>query len=279
MNLRRATSLTALISFLVLVLNSVVLYVVPEGRVAYWADWHLWGLTKPDWGAQHVVVGCLFLAAMGLHICYNGRVLLVYLKNRARKVKVFTAEFNLAVALTAVCVAGAQAPFPPFSWLLDLSAQFKDAAEATYGAPPYGHAELSSLQTLAKRTDLDLAASLDRLRAAGVTFESAEQTVQEVAKANGLPPSRVYQAMVPPAPRGGPVPMPAAPVSGTGKKTIRQLCETYGLDLSAALRHLADKHIPATPEMTLKEVGAASGRAPDEVYAVLRETAPGAPAE
>ncbi|RLB96386.1 MAG: hypothetical protein DRH90_24660 [Deltaproteobacteria bacterium] len=50
MNMKKITSLTSLISFLVLLLNSVVLYIVPHGRVANWADWRLWGLSKTDWG-------------------------------------------------------------------------------------------------------------------------------------------------------------------------------------------------------------------------------------
>ena len=48
MKIRKITSLTALISFIFLVLTSVVLYIVPQGRVAYWSDWHLWGLTKTE---------------------------------------------------------------------------------------------------------------------------------------------------------------------------------------------------------------------------------------
>ena len=46
MNIRKITSMTMLVSFVLLLVNSVILYVVPEGRVAYWADWHMGGLTK-----------------------------------------------------------------------------------------------------------------------------------------------------------------------------------------------------------------------------------------
>ncbi|MGD8661539.1 MAG: DUF4405 domain-containing protein [Desulfobacterales bacterium] len=41
MNIRRITSLTALLSFVLLTITVVVLYIVPQGRVAYRADWHL----------------------------------------------------------------------------------------------------------------------------------------------------------------------------------------------------------------------------------------------
>jgi hypothetical protein len=71
MKIRKITSLTASVSFLLLILNSVVLYIVPQGRVAYWSDWRLWGLTKTEWGNQHIIIGILFLLALFLHIYYN----------------------------------------------------------------------------------------------------------------------------------------------------------------------------------------------------------------
>jgi hypothetical protein len=40
-NIRRIKSLTALLSFILLTITVVVLYIEPQGRVAYWADWHL----------------------------------------------------------------------------------------------------------------------------------------------------------------------------------------------------------------------------------------------
>ena len=46
MKLKRITSLTIMLAFLVMVLTGIVLYIVPQGRVAYWADWRLLGLSK-----------------------------------------------------------------------------------------------------------------------------------------------------------------------------------------------------------------------------------------
>lgn len=41
MNLRKVISLTMLLSFALCILTSIVLYVVPEGRISYWAEWRL----------------------------------------------------------------------------------------------------------------------------------------------------------------------------------------------------------------------------------------------
>jgi hypothetical protein len=82
MNIRRNTSLTAFLSFFFILLTSVVLYIVPQGRMAYWADWHLWSLSKDQWGAIHINVGFLFLLTLLLHIYYNWKPITLYLQNR-----------------------------------------------------------------------------------------------------------------------------------------------------------------------------------------------------
>ena len=100
MKMRKITSLTAALSFLLMVLTSIILYIVPQGRVAYWADWRLWGLSKTDWGNIHINLGFLFLISLTLHIYYNWKPITSYLKNKARQMKVFTPDFNVALVVT-----------------------------------------------------------------------------------------------------------------------------------------------------------------------------------
>ena len=76
MKIRKIASLTAALSFIVMLLTSIILYIVPQGRIAYWADWRLWGLTKEQWGNIHINTGILFLTALGFHIYYNWKPIL-----------------------------------------------------------------------------------------------------------------------------------------------------------------------------------------------------------
>ena len=146
MKLRKITSLSALVSFLMLVASSIVLYLSPQGRVAYWADWRLWGLSRTEWANIHLNLGLLLLLTTAVHIYYNWKPITSYLKNKARQVKVFTAEFNLALAITAAFILGTYFLAPPFSWVLDGADALKAAAARKYGEPPYGHAELTPLE-------------------------------------------------------------------------------------------------------------------------------------
>ena len=103
MSVRRITSLTMLITLVLGILTSAVLYIAPHGRVAYWADWRLWGLSKTQWTDLHLTLGILLVLAGIVHTVYNWGPITAYLKNRARRVRVFTADFNVAQLYPTCC--------------------------------------------------------------------------------------------------------------------------------------------------------------------------------
>ena len=146
MNIRKVTSMTMLVSFIFLVMTSILLYIVPHGRVAYWSDWHLWGLTKGEWGNLHINLGFLFLFAGLFHIFYNWSPIKSYMKNKSRELRVFTPSFNVALLLSVVVGVGTYLEIPPMSTVINFSESIKDRASEKYGEPLYGHAELSSLK-------------------------------------------------------------------------------------------------------------------------------------
>ena len=274
MNIRRTVSLTAAMAFVAMVLTSIVLYIVPQGRVAYWADWRLLGLTKTQWGAIHINMGLLFLLALGLHVYYNWKPLTQYLKDRARRWKVFTPEFNLAAGLVAVLVVGTLAGWPPFATILAWQDDIKTAAAMKYGEPPYGHAELSTLKTFVRKTGVDLKAARAALAAAGYQVAGPDQTLQQMAAANGVSPQALFNAMTaaPPAAASSRT-MPALPLPGTGNLSLEEFSRRYGLDAGQLLQALAGQGLEARGDMTIKAIAAANQRSPSEIYDVLRTIA------
>ncbi|MCM0754579.1 DUF4405 domain-containing protein [Desulfovibrio aminophilus] len=268
--MRRIVSLTALLSLVLVLLTSVVLYIEPPGRVAYWSGWRLMGLSKEQWGAVHINTGVLFLAALCLHVWYNWTPLVSYLKDKARNLRFFTREFNWAAGITLAFVLGTLLGLPPFSTITDGNAWFQDRAARLYGEPPYGHAELSTLKTFASRVGLDLDTSLARLRAAGVFVTGPEETLQAVAERQGVTPRKLYTIMRPepaPAPAGV---LPEAPPPGTGNRNLADICQEYGLNIKEAGQRLADAGIASRPDQSLKEIARAANKAPDDIWAILR---------
>ncbi len=270
MNMRKITSLTMLISFVLELVTSVILYIVPQGRVAYWSDWRLWGLTKSQWGDLHINLGILFLLAAFLHLFYNWKPMIAYMKNKAKELKVFTADFNIALIVSVIVCLGTFFNIPPMSTVLDFSESIKDAAAKQYGEPPYGHAELSSLKLFARKTDLDLEAAKTLLNEAGIKGVDDQITLGELAKINQTTPKALFAIMNPALVKNdGEGSFPDSPPSGFGHKTLAEICSTYTLNIPTVIRDLAGKGITARPEQTFKEIAADNDTDPHALFEVL----------
>ncbi len=276
MKIRKITSLTASLSFVLVVLTSVILYIVPQGRVAYWADWHLLGLTKTDWGNIHINLGLLFLISLFLHIYYNWKALISYLKNKTKQVKVFTPDFNVALAITLFVAAGTYLMVPPLSWVMSLNDHFKDSGAEKYGEPPYGHAELSSLKTFADKMNLDLEKSMKLLNRAGYAVTDSAVTLVTISEQNEIPPQQVYEIIKPAAlttaePSKSDTALPESPRPGTGNLTLADFCTQYGLNNKWMVRELKKVSIQASEELTLKMIAEQNSLSPIDLYERIKD--------
>ena len=68
---RAFISLVLTFSALVMLVSGLVLYVMPEGRIAYWNDWRLLALDKEQWGAIHTLTSLLFGRITSYNVCYT----------------------------------------------------------------------------------------------------------------------------------------------------------------------------------------------------------------
>jgi len=271
-NLRKITSLTALLSFAVLVTSGVVLFLTPQGRVAYWSEWHLWGLTKEAWGSMHILLSLLFLVAGIVHIVLNWRPIVLYLRDRKERMRVVTPEFAASAVLTILFTVGPLLGWPPFRWVMDLNTYAKDQGSRTYGEPPYGHAEQSSLQAFAQKTGMDLEKAQTLLKARGIAFEGPQQRLQDIAKQNHLTPQQVYVAMMDAQiiqAAKGRLPEEVAP--GFGRKTLEDLCKEYGLELAKVRTILEGRKMKVKTDQPLRALAESNGTGPHELYAVIRD--------
>jgi hypothetical protein len=275
MNARKITSLTMLISFVPLALTSVILYIVPHGRVAYWADWHLWGLTKTQWGNLHINLGFLFLLAGLLHIFYNWAPMVAYMKNKSRELKIFTPAFNISFLLTLAVSIGTLMNIPPMSTVIDFGESIKEAAAEKYGEPPYGHAELSSLKLFARQTNLDLDKARELLTKAGITLTDDSQTILSISTANNLSPKELATIMAPAKKVIEPgTPFTDTPPAGFGRKTLAEICSEYHLDIPTITRKLGAKGIKEIKaDRTFKEIAEANNMDPHALFEVLHDAA------
>lgn len=269
--LRKITSLTSFLSFIITLITSVVLYVVPQGRVAYWADWHLLGLSKTQWGDIHITVGTLFVVVLLIHIFLNWKPIMAYMKNKAREFSFKTMPVIVSLVLTLFVVVGTLVHLPPMQQVLDFSASIKDAAVDTYGNPPYGHAELSPFNKFCGFLGYDAVEALAVLKKAGYGAEITLQTaVKDIAKSKGVSPQQMLNDIR--AGLGGDpfAALPATPPEGTGRLTLTDLSSSFGLPIDEVIAKLGDQSIQASPDMTMKDIANKNGMSPKEVYSALR---------
>ena len=293
MRVRRLVSLTAFVSFIFLSFTGVMLFFSPQGRVAYWSGWRLIGLSKEQYGALHTTFMVLFLVAGIWHIVLNWKPIVTYLRERTRKVKVFTPEFYAAVTLCLLFFAGTLLGLFPFQQLLNVGDLVKDYWENTSGSPPWGHAELSPLERFCRGMEdferlenrreviIDCGEALVALREAGIEVDNTSQQLIDIASANSTTPQVLAEIILSVARPGqrelddslreqsGPFVMP---YSGLGRLTMRQYAERYGADVAAVLSILRDKGIELDPDKRLREEADRFGTDPEGIIHLLNES-------
>ena len=264
---RAFTSLLVTGAFAVLGLTGVARGATPPGRVANWSGWTLAGLTKAEWQAVHMVFGFLFVAAGALHLFFNWKVLLNYLRSRATAGIPRKRELAWALGASIALVVLSIADVPPISAISQGREQLANSWAPQGGEPPVPHAELLTVAQVARTTGIPVEDAVARLTAAGFTADAAT-TLAAVADERGVTPSVVYAALS----RGrAPQPGAQAPSSGSGMgwKTVRQLADELGVAPETAQARLRTVGVDAGADETLRDIARRTGQHAPTLYATL----------
>jgi hypothetical protein len=296
MKVRRVVSLTVLLSFVFLALSGIMLFLSPQGRVAYWSGWTLFGLSKDEYSAIHTTFMTLFLVGGIWHIVLNWRPITGYLKDRSKKIRLFTPESSVALALTLLFLLGPLAGFFPFKQFLDAGEGIKAHWESVMGSPPWGHAEENSLRRFCRGMEdferlenrrsvvIDCDAALEALRSRGLAVEGLDQRMIEIAQANGTTPQAlaaiIIQVAEPVAEGAGgsadlaeiPQGRFVQPYSGLGRITLRGYAEEYGYELQELLQILSRADLAVDPDVRLRDEAARLDMAPEDIISALNQT-------
>lgn len=268
MSLRKTTSLTVLFSFVLLIVTSVVLFVMPHGRVAYWSSWECLGLEKEAWGALHTNLGLLFVVSGIIHTAINWTPMISYLKNKSKKMHVFTPDFNIALVITLFVTVCTVLELPPVYSIQVACEALKEKGSEKYGEPPYGHAELSSLKIFCQRMDLELKPALEKLAAAGIACESSQKTILEIAEVGNLTSQQVFE-LIKPTPNGKMTTIPP----GFGRYTLAEVCEMYALDQPQIISGMKFLGLKVSADQKIKAAAQANGKEPYDLFEIIKSLA------
>jgi len=265
MKLKKITSLVMLWAMIVMTFTGIMLFIAPPGRVAHWANWELLGISKELYGQLHTTFMVLFVVATILHLYYNWKPLLSYMKNQAKKLIIFTKEMIFATAITLIFIIGTVYEVAPFSSFLHFGEDIKESWEKDYVTAPYSHAELSSLESFCKKLKFDLEQSKVVLSKNNITFE-VSQSLAQIAKVNAISPQFIYQLLKKNFAKEG---EKSVELSGLGKKKIKDVAQTLGLSSEEFIAKLKSVGIEAHANDKFKEAVEKYDKSPLDVMTQL----------
>ena len=276
--MKKITSLTLGFSFLVMAYTGTMLFLCPKGKIAYWSDWTLLGLTKEQYGNLHMTSMFVFLIFGILHIYYNWHPIVSYLKDKTHKISFTKKEFLIAFGINAVFVLGALFAVPPVQTIVDINSDIQQYWESRYGSPPYGHAEESKLKVFVRKIGVDLEGAKKALVLKGIDFDENE-SLKDIAKKNNISPNDIYQA-IKTSKKTSKQKVSYTQKSNSaanippmlGRKTLQELADMGAIRLSKSIKLLKQKGLTdASADSKMKNLADELGLRPIEVFEMLEK--------
>ena len=194
---RGFVSFTLALSFIIISLSGVVLYIMPHGRVAYWINWKIAGFSKDDWDAVHTIVGFLFMIIAVVHFYLNWTTFVNYLKSKVQKGIRLKKELVTSVILSGIIVVGTIGGIPPFSTIMDIGESIKESWGTNIERAPIPHAELMTLDNFIQNLGLSHEKVVNNLESYGIKIESTDETLKSIALRHDMSPHELFRIIQP----------------------------------------------------------------------------------
>ena len=266
-NWRAFTSLYIILSFIIMAVSGLILFIAPPGRIANWTNLTILGLTKSQWQALHTVFTILFILAAAFHIYFNWRPLMAYLRTRVRETLQIRKEFITSGIVVSLLVVATLTRIPPFSSLMELSEDLSYAWSAPESEPPVPHAELLTIAQLAQQSAKTADKLIQNLYTnSRIQADSSASTLGELAAAHGKSPQELYNLMFtsnsnPPITGGG-----------YGRMTIRELAVEFNIPVEQCLLRLHRQGIETGADVILRELADRIGKHPHDILNIIRDS-------
>ena len=176
-------------------------------------------------------------------------------------------------------VLGSIYMWPPFSYIItigeDIKASWIISPELE---PPFGHAEMLSLKSFCKKTNINLQQAMDELKKQGIKLESEMQTIEEIARSNDLAPMELYQyikhlekdeAVQAPSRYTPELVEERFAGTGLGQKTVAKIVKDLNLDMVMVKADLAKKGIDIKENETIKNEASRLGVGPMDIMKAI----------
>lgn len=264
-NYRAMVSFLVAISFVILTVTGIVLYIVPPGRVAYWTRWQLFGLEKEEWAALHTIFGYFFVLVAAIHLYFNWKIFVNYLKTRVSRYFKLKRELIWAIGISVVIYIGTLWNLPPFSSIMQLGENIKGSWEEETISVPIPHAERMSIKELAEKVGFDYMQAIETLKEKGYDVDG-ESVIINIAKKYNVTPAEIYKIISARSNKGA-----GKATSGLGRFTLKALAQKANVSIEDAIEILKMNGIDAKEDDKIKDIAQSNGLLPVDIYNMLKE--------
>lgn len=192
---RTAVSFIILFSFILLAVSGVIMYLRPEGNIARWTSWSIWGLNKQNWEGLHTLFSIFFILSVAFHVVYNWKAISTYFKGVFTKSFGYRRELTAAVVITALFLTISLWQIDPFWKLIDLRAYFKKGDITDDFEPPDPEILNLSVSEISAHLNIPMADLLKHVREDGYSIQDSTQSIRILAEINNVSPERLYMDM------------------------------------------------------------------------------------
>lgn len=261
-NFRGFVSLYIALSFLIMTVSGVILYLSPAGRVANWSNWRLLGLLKSQWQAVHTIFTFIFVIAIIFHLFFNWRPLYAYLKMKIGATVLPRKETFGALILAILVFVLTVYNVVPFRSIMTFGESVKDSWSTYNTEPPIPHAEEQSIVKFAETIRIPTDKLISQLSLKGIKIENESLSISEISRQNNIAPSDIYKIVRETSDKPENI---STEGRGYGRKTIEQICSELKVSPEEGLKRLRTKGINADKEDKLKDVAAKNNLVPSDI--------------
>ncbi len=255
-----------LLSTLVIGISGSVLYIAPPGRIANWSYWALGALDKASWQAVHTIFAFLFVVTAAIHLSFNWRVVVSYIKNRLGEGIRRKWELALSSALVLGILVPTLAGLPPFSTVMSVGEDLKNSWATPAGEPPVPHAEAWTVAKFSETMKIPIEEATANLSKGGMAVAGTDVTLLDLAKQHNVTPQQVYTVAMgsAEAPK-----MPMVEGGGYGQKTVQQICDQLELPVQTGIERLRGGGVDAAGDSNIRDLAGKAGKSPIDVVRLL----------
>jgi len=190
---RAFASFGVLFSFLVTAFAGIILFFRPEGSLATWSRWNFLGIDKKGWEGIHTQFIILFIIFVVVHIYFNWKALLNYIRKKTSESSRAKIELVAALLIVAMLFVAAVNRWQPFWKVIDLRSAIKAGKYSVKVAPPAINAEELPLADLCVKINVPVGEAISRLDAAGFKIVDPETILTKIAKKHGISPEKLFR--------------------------------------------------------------------------------------